>query len=151
MKELLRRKLFRYLCEAYDTTHRLLPLDPATRSKVRTWVSAAEGTFFLHGLAIFYGSASVPSAAQGLQDGISGAVHRDFDWLEAELAQGSGKFLVGDTVTVADTMMEFTVNFIMKNGLGTKGKSWPAVEKWMADVQGTETYKRAVEKTGFKL
>jgi len=77
-------------------------------------------------------------------------VHRDFDLLEAELKAG-GTFLVGDSVTVADTMMEFTVAFIMKNRLGTKGKSWPAVEKWLENVQGTEGYKKAVVKTGYKL
>jgi glutathione S-transferase len=128
-----------------------MPADLATRAKVRTWMSAAEGTFFLHGLAIFYGSASVPNAAERLQNAISGAVHRDFDWLESELKQGGGKFLVGNSVTAADTMMEFPISFILKNELGTKGKKWPAVEAWLKNVQSTKGYKKAVAKTGYKL
>jgi glutathione S-transferase len=71
--------------------------------------------------------------------------------LEEELKKGGGRFLVGDSVSVADTMMEFTVAFMLKNGLSTKRKSWAAVEKWLGNVQGTEEYKRMVAKTKYKL
>lgn len=111
-------------------------------------MAASEGTFLVHALAIAYGSGAAPSAAETLQQKLSGQVHRDFDWLEGELKAGKGKFLVGTEVTAADTMMEFSVAFILKNGLGTGGKSWPAVETWLKDVQGLDSYQRAVKKTG---
>jgi glutathione S-transferase len=78
-------------------------------------------------------------------------VCKDMDYLEAELGKSSGKFLVGDQVTVADCMMLFSAQFILARELGTKGKKWEKVEKWIADCEGTESYKRAVERTGHKL
>ena len=48
-------------------------------------------------------------------------MRKDLDWLEAELAKGNGRFLVGDGVTAADTMMAFSVQFILVKGLGSGG------------------------------
>jgi glutathione S-transferase len=59
--------------------------------------------------------------------------------------------LVGDHLTAADTMMGFSIAFILKMGLGTKGKEWPAVNAWLANVESTPAYKKAVEKTGHTL
>lgn len=73
------------------------------------------------------------------------------DYLEAQLGKSTGKFLVGDKVTVADCMMLFSAQFILARELGTKGRKWEKVEKWIADCEETESYKRAVEKTGHKL
>jgi len=126
-----------------------MPRDPAARAAVRTWMSASEGTFLV--LAIAYGSGAAPHVAEDLQAQLSGSVHRDFDWMEQELQQKHGKFLVGDTVTAADTMMGFSVDFILKMKLGTSGKRWPAVEKWLESVHAAPAYQRAVEKTGFVL
>lgn len=128
-----------------------MPASAAERAKVRMWMSAAEGTLLIHALAILYGSGAAPDAAETLQEKLSGQVHRDFDWLEAELKAGNGKFLVGDGVTAADTMMEFSVAFIMKMGLGVKGKSWPGVDAWLKNIQGLESYQRAMQKTGHTL
>ena len=143
--------LNRYLCEKYDKNHDLMPADTATRSQVRVWMSAADGTFLIHALAIAYGSGAAPESGEKLHAGLSPQVHRDFDWLESELKKGSGKFLVGDRLTAADTMMCFSVAFILKMGLGVKGKKWPAVDAWLANVEGTSAYKKAVEKTGHTL
>jgi glutathione S-transferase len=78
-------------------------------------------------------------------------VQRDLDWLESELQAGNGKFLVGDHVTAADTMMEFSVQFILTRKLGTGDKRWPAIEAWLQNIQNQESYKNAVEKTGYSL
>lgn len=78
-------------------------------------------------------------------------VCKDMDFLEAELGKSKGNFLVGDSVTVADCMMLFSAQFILARQLGTKGKKWERIEKWIADCENTESYKRAVEKTGHKL
>jgi glutathione S-transferase len=115
------------------------------------WMSASEGTFLTHALAIMYGSGAAPEVAHKLQVSLSSQVHRDFDWLEEGLLQGGGKFLVGDTVTVADTMMGFSVAFILKMGLGTDGKQWPTVNAWLENIESTPSYQRAVQKTGFTL
>lgn len=128
-----------------------MPDSAAERAAVRMWMSASEGTFLLHALAIAYGSAAAPHAAGDLDTRLSGAVQRDFDWLEQSLQREGGKFLLGDKVTAADTMMGFSVDFILKNKLGTSGSSWPAIQRWMSNVHDTKTYQRAVEKTGFVL
>ena len=128
-----------------------MPADLAQRTQVRIWMSASEGTFLTHALAIMYGSGAAANAADKISTGLTPQVHRDFDWLEAELKKGSGRFLVGDHLTAADIMMGFSVAFIFKMGLGVKGKTWPAVNAWLASVEGTETYQRAVEKTGHTL
>lgn len=78
-------------------------------------------------------------------------VGKDFDFLEGELAKNKTKFLCGDHVTAADLMMQFSVDFILLRQLGTKGKKWERVEQWLQDCKSTETYKRAVQKTGHKL
>jgi len=129
----------------------MMPEDPILRSQVRVWMSAADGTFLVHALAIAYGSGAAPDASEKLQAGLSPAVHRDFDWLESQLRLGDGKFLVGDYLSAADAMMGFSVAFILKMGLGVKGKEWPAVNDWLASVEGTLPYRKAVEKTGHTL
>jgi glutathione S-transferase len=144
----------RYLCEKYDTENKLLPKDPATRVQCQRWVHAAEATYALHALAILYtrwfGSDN-PSAAEKIEEGMAVNVCKDMDFLEQELGKSKGKFLVGDKVTVADCMMLFSAQFILTRELGTKGRKWEKVNKWIADCEGTESYKRAIEKTGHKF
>jgi glutathione S-transferase len=82
---------------------------------------------------------------------MSANVQNDMSWLETELSLSDGRFLCGDEVTAADIMMQFSVEFILARELGTKGKEWPNVNKWMEACKGTEGYKRAVAKTGHKL
>jgi glutathione S-transferase len=146
--------LQRYLCEKYDTSSKLLPKDSATRVQCLRWVHAAEATYALHALAILYTrwfGADNPAAAEKTEEGMSVNVCKDMDFLEKELGKSKGKFLVGDSVTVADCMMLFSAQFILARQLGTKGKKWEKIEKWIADCEATESYKRAIEKTGHKL
>jgi glutathione S-transferase len=112
---------------------------------------APEGTFPAHALAIMYGSHTAPEVARKLQASLSSQVHRSFDWLEEEFLQGGGKFLVGDTVTVANTMMGFSVAFILKMGLGTDGKQWSTVIAWLRNTASSPSYQRAVQKTEYML
>lgn len=129
----------------------LLPVDTVARAHARMWISASEGTFLVHGLAIKYGSSVAPEAADKLHVGLSAQVHRDFDWLEDELRRRDGKFLLGDNVTVADIMMGFSVAFIIKMGLGTEQKTWPSINAWLDNIEATPTYQQAVRKTGYAL
>ncbi|KAJ4373775.1 hypothetical protein N0V83_002514 [Neocucurbitaria cava] len=138
---------------------KVLPLDRAQRVKVRQWVHAAEATFMLHSLAILYARWNIPSDApsgtvEAAEKGMSTNVQNDLAWLENELSSSSsssGKFLCGESVTAADIMMQFSADFILARELGTKGKEYPAIRKWLEVCKGTEGYKRAVEKTGHKL
>ncbi|GAB7351171.1 hypothetical protein MBLNU459_g1621t1 [Dothideomycetes sp. NU459] len=143
-----------YLCEYYDPSKRLLPTDAPTRAKVLRWVHAAEATFALHSISVLYVrwfGASDPATVDKIEEGMSVNVIKDMDFLEAELKKGSGKFLVGDKVTVADCMMLFSAQFIIARKLGTQGRRWERVEQWIRDCEATESYKRAVEKTGHSL
>lgn len=111
----------------------------------------------IHSLAITYARWSMPKKAkeegmmEEMEKGLSVKVQEDFDWLESELGKGSGKFLVGEGLTAADTMMVFSVQFVLARGLGTQGKKWPKVEAWLKGLEERETYKKAVEKSGYQL
>ncbi|GIZ43513.1 hypothetical protein CKM354_000673700 [Cercospora kikuchii] len=142
-----------YLSDKYDTSHRLLPAPGSPeRYRVLQWVHASEATFMLHSLACLY-------ARWNQQDGdvsktiagLSKNVIKDLDYLQAELDKSGGKFLCGDKLTVADIMMQFSARFILERELGTQGGKWPGIEKWLAECEGTEGYKKAVEKTGHQL
>ena len=118
------------------------------------WLHASEATYALHALAILYTrwfGTDNPAAAEKIEEGMSVNVCKDMDFLEAELGKSKGKFLVGDSVTVADCMMLFSAQFILARQLGTKGKKWERIEKWVADCENTESYRRAAEQTGHKL
>ena len=147
----------RYLCENYDKDHKLIPKDPKARWQVIQWVHAAEATFALHALPITYSRWFMPEEAkqngtlQTVEEKLSVNVQKDLDWLEKELSQSGTKFLCGNEVTAADTMMHFCFDFISKMKLGTEGKSWANTEKWAKACEDTETYKRAVAKTGHKV
>ena len=80
-------------------------------------------------------------------------VQKDLSFLETELSLSSvsGKFLCGDHVTAADVMMQFSVDFILARELGTQGKQWPNINRWLEACGKEEGYRRAVEKTGHKL
>ncbi|KAH7405689.1 glutathione S-transferase [Phaeosphaeria sp. MPI-PUGE-AT-0046c] len=144
-----------YLCETYDKEGRLLPHDPAQRVKVRQWVHAAEATFALHGLAILYTRwhvKNVPEEAlEAAEKTMAVNVQNNMSWLETELSLSPGQFLCGDHVTAADIMMQFSANFIIARELGTLGKEWPNINKWLEKCKETESYQRAVKKTGHKI
>ncbi|CAO2657778.1 Nn.00g039040.m01.CDS01 [Neocucurbitaria sp. VM-36] len=145
-----------YLCETYDKQGTLLPHDPQQRVKVRQWVHAAEATFALHALAILYARWSIPSTAppgtlEATEAGMSANVQNDLSWLESELEMSEGRFLCGDQVTAADIMMQFSAEFILERELGTGGREYPRIRKWIDVCRESEGYKRAVEKTGHKM
>lgn len=143
----------RYLCDTYDKTHRFLPpLGDKRRYEVLYWVHAAEAMWALHGIAILYArwfqkDGSVATTEQGL----SKNVVRDFEYLESALAEGKGKFLCGEQVTAADCMMGFSVAFILARELGVKAQEYPRSAQYVKDCEATETYAKAVKKTGHKL
>ena len=141
----------RYLCEHYDKSHRLLPIDEAQRVKVREWIYAAEGAFMVHCLPTVYVRRIDATAAEELSPGLAGNVAKDLDWLEVELKMGNGKYLVGDHVTAADIMVAFSIQFIFWLKLGPQDRRWEGIEAWLRNVEAGVTYQRAVAKTGHHL
>lgn len=142
-----------YLEDKYDTQHRLLPApgDPK-RYEVLQWIHAAEATFMLHGLAILYAKWNQKDGdVEKTVAGLSANICKDLDYLEATLKQNGTKFIVGNSVTAADIMMEFSVDFVLVRELGTKGKSWPRINEWLKICHETKSYQDAVRKTGYTL
>lgn len=86
---------------------------------------------------------------------------KDLDYLESHFheqekeKEGGGRFIMGEKEpSAADIMMQFSVRFILMRELGTKGVEkgrWERVERWLELCEGTESYQRAVERTGFQL
>jgi len=139
----------------------------------------------IHALAILYVRWRMPSPQKtdgtlaAIERGLSVNVQNDLDWLEAELNANNANakggrflFLVGDSLTAADIMMMFSVQFIFARRLGAemgtemeietesemekkekkeKKKRWETVERWLRGLEGCESYLRAVEKSGYKL
>jgi glutathione S-transferase len=145
----------RYICEHYDKENRLIPQDVKQRVKVLQWIHAAEGTFMLHAIAITYARWNIPKDAPDIlsqtEKGLSVNVQNDLDWLETELSFSPGPFLCGDKPTAADTMMQFSIDIILVTNLGTQGRTWPGIESWLKACKECESYKKAVEKTGYEL
>jgi glutathione S-transferase len=149
----------RYLCENYDKERRLIPTDTAQRARTQIFLHAAEGTLALHAIAAFYfrifmpaqfreSSADVVAAAEAR---LAATVAKDMDWLERELAESTGPFLVGAALTAADIMVLFVVQLVYKFKFGGEGKAWRKVEAWVKACEDTPSYKRAVERSGFTL
>lgn len=134
-----------------------MPADPALRSKVREYMWAAEGTFFVHGLAIWKFRPAVPASVKEsagvteIEETLSVPVRGDFEWLSQELEKGNGKYLVGNGVTAADCMLSFSCQFIIAQQLGVKAGDYPVVEKWLRHLESGEVYKQAEKRTGHHL
>ncbi|KAK1093112.1 hypothetical protein LTR48_002979 [Friedmanniomyces endolithicus] len=106
----------------------------------------------LHSLAILYARWNQKGGdVEATEAGLAVNVQKDLDYLASELEKSKGKFLVGDSPTAADTMMEFSVDFILTRELGTKGKQWESVDQYRKDCQVTTTWKKAQKKTGHRL
>lgn len=88
-----------------------------------------------------------------IEEGMSTNVVKDMDWLESELKSSTGRFLVGDKVTAADTMMLFSIQFIFARDLinGHRLQEWNAIEKWIRDCEETESWRKACEYTGHDI
>lgn len=112
----------------------------------------------LHALAILYARWKIPEAAKPhlveMEAGMSGNVQNDFNWIESALKeqkQIGNDFLVGDTLSVADIMMQFSIEFILERELGTERGRWPETEAWLKRTQERSAYKKAVERSGYTL
>lgn len=111
----------------------------------------------IHALAVIYArwfssdSSQTNGDLQKLEEGLYINVRKDLDWLDGELKGKS--FLVGEGVTAADTMCLMSVQFIFARGLAGEGKErdWGYIHRWIECCEKTETWKRAVEKTGHEL
>lgn len=135
----------------------MVPENPHTRTQVQQWVHAAEGTLMMHGLPVLYvrwfapESAKESGAVDEMVEKLSANVQKNLDWVERTLDASTGGFLVGNSVTAADIMVKFSIDFILARELGTQGKKWPKIEAWIKRCEALESYKKAVEKSGHTL
>jgi glutathione S-transferase len=138
----------------YDKEHKLLPAvgDP-NRYEALQWVHAAEGTWALHGLSILYARWFQQGGdVKETEKAMSKNVNADMRYLEEVLSKSSGNFIFGEKVSVADTLMHFSAVFILARELGgATGKEYPKCAQYIKDCEATDSYKRAVEKTGHNL
>lgn len=111
--------------------------------------------FLMEALELPYKLITADRAANGLALAVN--VRNSFDWLEGELVaqrdRGSG-WLVGDGLTAADVVLQFSVQFIMERKLGVGGRGegrWKEVEAWLGRTEQDDAYRRAVQKTGYSL
>lgn len=157
-----------YILDNYDPGHKMMPearTHAYQRSQIQVFVHAAEGAVLLHALAVLYFRWQMPEAYKSSSEGkkaveeteskLSVNVHNALAWLERELGSSTGNYLVGNSVTAADVMMHFSVEFTVERELGVKKteflEKYPKPEAWLERCSGTEKYKRAVEKTGYTL
>ena len=102
----------------------------------------------VHCLPTVYVGRIDASAAEKLAPSLAAIVAKDLDWLEAELKKCNGRYLVGDHVTAADTMVAFSIQYILGAQLAPQNRKWERIEAWLRNVEATETYQRAMAKTG---
>ena len=160
--------ILEYLLDNYDKGGRLMPSVEThryMRSQVQVFVHAAEGALMLHALAILYFRWQVPASFRESEEGkrvmeetegkMAVNVVNDLEWLERELGSSSGMFLMGNTVTAADVMMYFSVEFTVERELGVKKEDFkgrfPKLSEWLERCRRTEGHERAVEKSGYTL
>jgi glutathione S-transferase len=89
-----------------------------------------------------------------MESGLSPNVHNDLDWMEHELSDGRMWLLPGDEPTAADVMNLFNIDFIFERKLGVAGagpEGWPNIRKWVERCKARAGYRKAVERTGYKL
>ena len=116
---------------------------------------AAEASFLMHGLVPFYVHRTAPDTPATILQDLTADTGADLDWLDNQIKTTNKRYLVCDHVTTADTMMAFSVQFILEFGLHPAEKvgeaRWANIKKWLANVEGSKAYQRAVKKTGHTL
>ena len=115
----------------------------------------------MHGIAIMYARARLPKDVpegtwKAMHEAMAPNMHNNLNWLDSHLKpvhEAGGRYLVGDHLTAADINMLFSIQLIYdrKLGLEDTDKAWENVERWRREMEEEESWKRCVEKTGFKL
>lgn len=125
--------------------------DPVAAAQVRAWFSYSEGTLLTHAIPITYCRWMMPeegkSALPELEQRLGNNVRLDLQYIEDSLAKNPSGFLVGDTLTLADIQLGFSVMFVLVRGLGAKWAEadLPHSKKWIKMLLARDACKRAIE------
>ncbi|ORY86353.1 glutathione S-transferase [Protomyces lactucae-debilis] len=120
--------------------------------EARMWVHYAESTLMVHALAVLYARWSLPNDPEQLAKcesfmGIN--VQLDLDYVNAHLE--GRDFLEEGTLTAADIMLAFSCEIAIVRKLGTGGKTWPNVERWLKSLAQREAYRKAQKEAQHEL
>jgi glutathione S-transferase len=120
--------------------------------EARMWVHYAESTLMVHALAVLYARWSLPDDPEQLAKcekfmGIN--VQLDLDYVDGHLA--GRDFLEEGKLTAADIMMAFSAEIALTRKLGTEGKRWPNVERWLKGLAQREAYRKAQSEATHEL
>ncbi|KAL8279583.1 hypothetical protein RQP46_008145 [Phenoliferia psychrophenolica] len=122
---------------------------------MHAWIGFSEGALMVHVLPVTYVTWMMdgyPEAKQDLISKLYPNIQSDLKYLEVELVQnlarhgttnGAGAFLVGATLTVADIMMAFSVEYILCNPMFEVEGEYPQVMAWLAGLEGRAAFKAA--------
>lgn len=171
----------RYILEKYDTTKEFSGgEDVKRREEVRRFVHMSEGVFMMHMLAIPFSRWFATPGCEELKKierGMLEMVWKDLDvcynppfplhfffpamfsltlppekWLETHLKTNKSDYLVGNTLTAADTMMLFSIQLIFKRYCGDRSmQEWAGIKAWVERCEAREGWKQCVRETGHLL
>lgn len=103
----------------------------------------------LHAEGVYSARLAAPTQiANEIEAKLAMSIQLDLDWLENNLQETSTRYIASDDVTVADTMMAFSIMDIFALKLAPAGKSWPRINEWLKIVKSGEVYQRAMKRTG---
>ncbi|CAO1624318.1 unnamed protein product [Parajaminaea phylloscopi] len=147
-----------YLVDRYGTESPLLPRqDWPVRARIQSWMSFCETTM-LHSLAIVYARWFTPESAGdvlgALEDKMSANVCKDLDLMEEALRHNrqqfgeSHGFLAGGHFSMADVANAFSAEYVIAKQVGTAGRKWPGIERWLKTIEARPAYQEALGDAG---
>ncbi len=91
-----------------------------------------------------------------MNEKIAPNMHNSLNWVDNTIKgqqERGSKYLVGHSITAADIAMLFSVQLIYNHRLGLEAmdKRWEYLEKWQADMESTESWRKTLEKTGYRI
>jgi len=145
-----------YILENYDPTKSMFGNgNLQQKEEIRRFIHMSEGVFMIHLLAIPFARWFATPGCEELKKieaGVLGMVWKDLDWLESHLQTTKTDYLVGNTLSAADTMMLYCIQLIFIRYCGGRTMDeWKEIKAWVERCEAREGWKRCVRETGHSL